>query len=384
MKILIVSPFFPPLATVAIVRVSSLAYEFLSRGHEITVIRNSYDESVEKLPNSDNKLLNLETYTVEVDGIRYFEASKRYKQIFRKVMNKEKYDLVFITAGPYYTIPLCKIAKEEYNTKCVIDYRDLWVFDIRRKLDFIRPLNLAKKTVYFQIERQNIKYADLVVTVTENWKRILEKVYRSNNIEVISNGYDDKQLNRIDQEKDYPYKDYFVITAFGKLSYYSVEYGVKFFRAMKILSEKYPNLLVLHVGLPEKETEEAIKLSGFDKNKYINTGFINYSDGIRLLMNSDVNVIIDIRKGAMGTKFYDYVYVNRPLVYLGKKNTQLDNLVRSFENGFSCYQENDVVDAISKIKENGIELLTKVENVQKYARSKQNKRYLELINRLLQ
>lgn len=386
MKVLIVSPLFPPSASVAIVRISSLVRELLNEGHEVTVIRNEYNEEIHQLSDNYPDLLKLETYTVKVDrSVRYFEACKRYKKVFRQIMDKTRFDVVFITAGPYYTIPLCKIAKKEYGTKCIIDYRDLWIFDMRSKKDFFKPLNLAKKLVYFPLELNNLKYADLVVTVTENWRKILSKVYRKyrDKFKVISNGYDDVQLKKINHEIEYPFYDNFVITAFGKLSYYSVEYGVEFFSAMKVLSEKYPDLLVLHIGLPEKETKEAIKLSGFNEKKYINTGFINYSEGIQILKKSNVNVVIDIRKGAMGTKFYDYIYVNKPLLYLGKKNTQLKNLVNEFENGFICYNEYDLVRAIINIRENKINTLTNNINVHKYSRSIQNKRYIELISQVL-
>lgn len=178
MKILIVAPFFPPSATVAIVRISSLVHALLHRGNEVVILRNKYYEQINQLSNSDKELINLRTYTVEVDqSVRYFEASKRYKEIFRRIMDNEKFDIVFITAGPYYTIPLCEISKKEYNTKCIIDYRDLWLFDVRNKLDFLKPLNLVKKMIYYPIERRNIKQADLVITVTKQWKNILKKAY---------------------------------------------------------------------------------------------------------------------------------------------------------------------------------------------------------------
>lgn len=384
MKILIVSPFFPPMASVAIIRVSSLVHELLNEGHEVTIIRNEYDGKSNPSLDSDNVLLNLETHTVDVERQRYFDASKRYKTVFRKVMDKDKFDLVFITTGPYYTIPLCEVAKKEYKTKCIIDYRDLWILDIRNKIDFFKPISLAKKLMYFPIERRNIKYADLVVTVTDEWKQILKKVYRKGKYEVIANGYDEEKLNTLSYSQNYPYHNSFVIAAFGKLSYYSTEHGVRFFRAMKTLSEKYPDLLVLHIGLPEKETEEAIKISGFDKQKYINTGFVDYPDGIQLLRNSNVNVIIDVRKGAMGTKFYDYVFVNRPLIYLGKKNTQLEYLVKEFENGFSCHTKDDVDEVITKIRDEELSSLTRSNGgTQNYSRSKQNKKYLELMNKII-
>lgn len=384
MKILIVSPFFPPSATVGVVRISSLVKELLKKGHELTIIRNEYDERFEKLSNVDKELINLKTYKVMVNqSVRYFEASRRYKEVFREIMDQEHFDLVFITAGPYYTIPLCRLAKEEYKTKCIIDYRDLWIFDMRNKIDFFKPLNLIKKLIYFPIEKRNVGYADLIVTVTDEWCQILKKVYKKGNFEVITNGYDDEQLKKTTNSVVFPYDDRFVIAVFGKLAYYSVEYGIKFFKALDKLSEKIPNLLVLHIGVPEKETEEAIRMSGFDIEKYVNTGFVYYTDGIELLKNSNVNVVIDIRKGAMGTKFYDYVFVNKPLIYLGKKNTQLDLLVKQLENGFSCYDANGVIVAIDKIENEGILSLTSCGDIGVYARSNQNKKYVELINKII-
>lgn len=383
MKILIVSPFFLPDTSVAVVRISSLARTLIKDGHDLTIIRNEYRKDNNSLSKNELELINLKSFKVDInESTNFIEASKRYKNIFRKVMQNESFDLVLITAGPYYTIPLCKISKQEFKTKCIIDYRDLWIFDIRKKTEFLKPLNLIKKIIYFPMEKVNIKHADLVVTVTEEWKDILSKVYRTNKVRLISNGYDDGLLQGLPEIEKYPYKGKFVIGVFGKLSYYSVEYGTLFFKAMKQLLKKYPDLLILHIGEAEKQTEEAIKLSGFDGNKYINTGFIGYSQGIQLLKKSSVNVVIDIRKGAMGTKFYDYIFVNKPLVYLGKKNTQLDHLIKQLENGFTCYSEESVIDAISKIKEEEINLLTNRTDVNNYSRSKQNKKYLELISKL--
>ncbi|WP_062514755.1 glycosyltransferase [Halobacillus sp. KGW1] len=386
MRILVISPFFPPSANVAIMRISSLTNHLISNGHDVTVVRNEYDNDkrISTLSDSDERLLNLRTYTVPMDEkVRYFEASNRYKKVFRELMNKEEFDLVLITAGPFYTIPLCDIAKNEYDTKCIIDYRDLWIFDLRNKIDFLKPVNLTKKALYYPIERKNISCADAVVTVTQSWSNILKKVYRTDNIHIITNGYDDHQLKSKNEVINYEFDNKFVIAAFGKLAYYSEEYATRFFEAMKILSKNIPNLLVLHIGLPEEETYSAIRNSGFDNNRYINTGFINYKDGIQLLSNVDLSIIIDVRKGAMGTKLYDYIYVNKPLIYFGKRKTYLDYFINEFIGGFSCYRKSDVINAVTKINENKISNLTNHNELENYSRSRQNKKYINLIESLV-
>ena len=51
MKILIVATYFPPHATVAVVRVSSLVRYLLKQGHSISVLTNKMDERTEEVKN---------------------------------------------------------------------------------------------------------------------------------------------------------------------------------------------------------------------------------------------------------------------------------------------------------------------------------------------
>ena len=68
----------------------------------------------------------------------------------------------------------------------------------------------------------------------------------------------------------------------------------------------------------------------FSISSFINEPFQDYATGIRKLQKADVCILIDIRKHAIGTKIYDYIYANKPIIYIGKKKTYLEKMVKSF------------------------------------------------------
>lgn len=392
MRILIVSPFFPPYQSVAVVRIASLTRYLLEKGHEITVLTNSLQNSEQIDP--DDSINQVEKVEINIKSAKgkYFKIKQIYIENFHRVMHSKKFDLVLITSGPYYTLSLCEISKTTYNTNCIIDFRDLWIFDIRSMKSFFRPSNLMKKITFYPIEKKAVKYADIVVTVTSGWGNILKRVYPryKDKIKVISNGYDDNYLKKSnsvgasDSHKKNINEKKFNIISFGKLSYYSTTYSRVFFRAVKEISKEDTNINVVQVGTEEMETREILNEIGFNKESYINTGFCDYKEGMEILINANVCIIIDIRKKAIGTKIYDYIYTNKPILYVGKKNTYLSNLVSSFENGFSCQKEQQIIDVIEYIKKNNVTYLTTDNSHKKYSRYAQNKEYVNIMEEVCQ
>lgn len=387
MKILVVSPFFPPHSSVAVIRISSLIRSLLKKKHNITVLTNELGD-IKKHTKTNSELKCIKRIKVDINqnNGKYFKNRDSYIEAFNEVMNKEHFDIVLITAGPFYTLPLVKISKKVFNTKCIIDFRDLWVFDIRNLRDYLAPKNIFKKMVFFFIELEAIKYSDKVVTVTDGWANILQRVYPryKNKIKVIYNGFDNEYMNRpvksIKKPKAITKNGFFNLIVFGKLAYYSESYTSIFFRSLKTIVEQYNNIQLIQIGSEEARTAEIINKIDFPPDKFINTGFVDYREGMSYLEHADVTVIIDIRKNSIGTKIYDYIYVNKPILYIGKKNTYLSRFVSSFENGFSCQTEKDIVEALIYIKDNNIKSLTSSkQSYSRYSRKYQNEKFLQLL-----
>ena len=84
----------------------------------------------------------------------------------------------------------------------------------------------------------------------------------------------------------------------------------------------------------------------------------------------------------MGTKFYDYVYANVPLLYIGAPHTHLAKLVNTFPGGFVCSEIDDVYRTIKNVISKKIVALTNEYDYEKYSRTEQNKKYYNIIMEL--
>lgn len=387
MKVLVVSPYFSPMADVSCVRINSLCTYLLKQGVEITVIRDkNYDHCLNENDSDIHK--RVELHLVDTKGSRkYAILCSLYAEVFEKILASNQYDLVLITMGPFSTLPLCEISTQKYGVPCVLDYRDLWIFDVRRKREFLNPRILYRKIRAYPIEKRAVNCASAVVTVTEDWCGILKKVYGKNSKKfyVISNGYDDEQLSMIENELstslNLPECD-FMISVFGKFAYYSPEYATEIFEAIAKFAAEKEKILINHIGNREAVLEDLLEKRCMYRDYYHNSGFVKYIKGIQMLRASDAVLLVDIRNGAMGTKFYDYVFANKPLIYLGKPNTQLARLVSGFDGGYVCRNAEEVYSAIKQIKDNHIVHLSDDQNISQYSRSIQNQHYFELIRKL--
>jgi len=382
-KILIISPYYPPYASVAVVRMASLSRFLIDKGCEVTVLRNNFDDLDQNLKTTSIpkgvkiKSVNIKKRSRYITG--FIEGFKSYRKNIRELFCKNKYDVVIISAGPFFTLPLCKIIKKEYGVKCIIDFRDLWIAEEIYK--GINIKTLISKILFYPIERSAIKYADAVVLVTKGWRNIMMKFYPKyrDKMELIYNGYDDELLNDINIIQDDIQQ---LLGVFGKMSYYSKEYAKILFSAVKKLKNKYKDLKIVQVGLYENETDAIIEEINFDPKDFNCTGFCDYVEGIQKMSTVSICILIDVRKSGLGTKIYDYIYLNKPIIYIGKKGTDLASFVESFEYGFICETEEEIIQTIDFILSNKIKFLSNKNIKGKYVRSVQNTKYYNLIKKL--
>src|SRR5699024_618796 len=155
-----------------------------------------------------------------------------------------------------------------------------------------------------------------------------------NKIDVIYNGFD---ANILKEKKHFDRKQHlnvgsYNLVVFGKLTYYSRRYSTMLFKALKELEKSKIDFHLTQIGTPEDETKLIIKEVGINKGLYTNTGFCDYEEGIEIIKAGNVCILIDIRKQAIGTKVYDYIYANKPIIYIGHNHTYLSDFIKTFEN----------------------------------------------------
>ena len=384
MEILIVSTFFPPAKTVAVVRVSSFVRYLLAQGHHVSVITGQMPERRGWTP--DGGLAGLgDIIEVSPDKTqRYFRRSAVYAEALRDRLRTHPTDAVFITCGTYETVPLCSICRDEFHVRCVLDFRDLWLYDKRAAREYWSPQAVLRRILFAPVERKAIHAADAVITVTEGWADILRRVYKRDRdkIFVVENGYDDLLFAGITDEEraqakallgQIPDPEHAVILAsFGKFLYYSYDYGRMLLSAAKTLLAKHPDLYILHIGAMEEPLTRAVKETGFPADHLICPGFCPYQVGVEMLKYADATLLVDIRAQAIGTKIYDYIFVDRPVLYCGPAGTYLSDMVGQFAGGFSCQTEAQAVEAVETVLGRGIKTLTEGAQAGQYSRTKRN------------
>lgn len=388
MKILIIAPYFPPDEGVGTLRIMSLSKYLINKNYFVSVLTNKKNTSVpscyavniyEVNVNSIEKISNLK---------KFWKYEREYAEVFNKIAIKNKYDVVIITGGPFYTF-LLSIEAKKMNIPCILDFRDPWVFDFRGFQDIISPSKILKRILYFPLERISINHATAVVTVTKGWLKKFRLLYpkNKNKFFLIANGYDDEKLKNLKlQNKTENNTNEITLGVFGKLFYYSNHLSLKFLKAFKNVYEINKNIRIYQVGSREENTDMFLNKVGLNTDIIYSTGFLKYEDGMNELNKIDVFLIIDSRKDALGTKIYDYIYIGKPIIYIGPRQSALASLIREYGNGFICNTKSEIVRVLYTIicrSEKNLPDLYKKKKIEKFSRTKSNEEWERLLKKVV-
>jgi len=132
------------------------------------------------------------------------------------------------------------------------------------------------------------------------------------------------------------------------------------------------NIKLHHIGEKEKEIVDS-------SNNYFSLGFFNYEDAIEKIDNYIAGVIIYDHPTGYGTKVFDYISRNIPIILVTKKGEALSKFVNSFKNGFVCKNEREVENALNILIGNNIVLLDDCDKLYKYSRDFQNEKFYNVI-----
>lgn len=379
-KYIIVAPYFPPDRTVATVRMASFVKYILKNSDEVVLVTNKKDVPLTIVDS------NLCYVFVDVDtegsGLKVFNAnSQSYLSSVAEVMKKNIVDGVIVSMGPFYTYQIASLAKSN-NIKCIMDFRDPWVFDYRDAKSFFKIRNILGLLAKIPKERVCVKAATLVTTVTEGWLKTFQKLYPSmkNKFKLIENGYDDALLETIkfnDKSNHDISRSKLTLGVFGKLFYYTERYSELFLRAIKKMD--IDGICIKQIGTREENTDSLLEKFELPKDIIRSTGFMNYIEGICELDESDVFLIIDGRKNAIGTKIYDYIYLGKPILYIGPKKAAISSIIGKLDNGVVCSSIEEIEEAVKSFM-NGIQT-TRITG-KDYSRTRQNERMYELLKQM--
>lgn len=238
-------------------------------------------------------------------------------------------DTVVTTSPPHSTQLIGLKLKQKFKIRWIADLRDPWT-DIYYYNQF-KHTALARK-IDLKFEREVVENADLLITVSEDVKRIFaEKSKQSiaNKIIVIPNGYDEEDfsINNI------PVESKKVITYSGTISEaYDVD---GFLKALSQIDHSMRSqILIRFVGKVPHSIEQKFWATGFEIEL---AGYVDHPKSIEFLLRSDLLLLVIPKvknnRGILTGKFFEYLASQKPVLAIGPTDGDLAKIIRNTKCG---------------------------------------------------
>lgn len=394
MRVLVIAPYYAPYTEVPAIRMISLTKQLVDQGHEVTVYCYSKDmlkritdeKSLKAKIPEDVRIINFDIKESKIPAFSDIVHGFYFLKTLKKDISLDEYDVALCSLGPFYTLQATQYISEKIPY--ILDFRDLGAISFRPKRENVNDakspfIKIMKKIFYkiiFEREKKAVNCASTIVVVSQPDWDIMKKTYNipNNKIVLASNGYDEEKLkDLIVKEKD---KDCISGFVFGKFMYYSIERAISLVKAADVLRKQGYKVKIKHIGQRYEWIEENLNANNISTECYEECGLMNYEEGMALLGSADFFIVEDTSPDDVGTKIYDYIFFNRPVIAATPNDIPLANLVRTFENGYVCSTDKEVEKAMYKVVTEHLENLDQTLNPEKYSRKVQNQ---NIINRML-
>lgn len=378
-KVLIISPFFPPVnaADMHRVRQSVQYYEDYNWIAEVVVVDpidvDSYkDENL--LLSLPNNLRMHKVPAFKLSFTRKFGlGSIAYRSMFQywkyvnKLLKKEKFDLILFSTTAYPVTALGRIWKFQHKIPYIIDMQDPWRPDHYLSL----PKNQRPPKFWLSyrldafFEKFSMKKVDGLMSVSKTYIDILQNRYQrlkqipysvipfaafKKDIDIAKSI---KFVNRFFDEG----KDSFNIVYIGRAGHDMEKANTLFLKAIQKGKQSYDKFNSINIyyigtsydssGLGAKTVEPiAIKLNLSDVFKEY-TQRIPYYEGLRILSEADFLFVPGSdNEGYTASKIYPYVWFNKPLITLFHSSSSVNLFMNECKVGLSLQfdlEEEDVL-----------------------------------------
>jgi len=298
-------------------------------------------------------------------------ALKRATELIREF----NIDTVVTTSPPHSTQLIGLKLKQEFNIRWIADLRDPWT-DIYYYNQF-KHTELARK-IDESFERKVVENADLLITVSEDLKRIFAEksdLPIAAKTAVIPNGFDEEDF-RITNFQAEARK---IITYTGTISdAYDVDCLLK---ALCLLSEDLKSqLLIRFVGKVPPAVEHKFRETGLAVEL---VGYVDHPKSIEYLFRSDLLLLVIPKvknnRGILTGKFFEYLAAQKPILAIGPADGDLAKIIQETQCGMLFdYEDSDGMLQFIQEKLKKPALVPNPEIVNRYSRKQLTRKIAQL------
>ncbi len=248
-----------------------------------------------------------------------------------ELIREHNIETVITTSPPHSTQLIGLKLKKKLGMNWIADLRDPWTNIYYYKE--LRHSTLAKR-IDKKLELKVLENADKLITVSQDVKRIFEeKLKRSSDSKflVVPNGYDEDDFKHEVKVAN----DKFVITYTGTISEtYNID---GFLGVLSGLSQDdRKKVLLRFVGKVPTSIIKNIEAKIPDIELDL-VGYVDHQKSIEYLLQSSLQLLVipkvENNKGIITGKFFEYLASRKPILAIGPKGGDLENLIEETKCG---------------------------------------------------
>lgn len=264
--------------------------------------------------------------------------SKKCLSIAKDLLEKEDFDLIFVTIPPFSAFSEISKIKKKYNIPLIVDYRDLW---LNNQFSFYP--SFIHKSLNKKLEDSALRTADKVITINRKIKENLLSTYKFlsfNDIVIIPQGYDREDFSNTEHFNN----DKLRLTYSG--IFYEFITPKYLLKAFKEITKERPdvaqNFEFHFVGLLRTENKKLIKKLGLEEY-IVEYGYLSHPDSIKVLNKSTIlwMMIGDVKYAeTISTgKLFEYIGSKKPIFGMVPDGAAKSTLTE-YEASYICKPNN--------------------------------------------
>ena len=250
-----------------------------------------------------------------------------------KYIAENKIDAILTDGPPHTNTVIGQKLSAKFNIPWLADFQDPWT-----QVDYYKMMNIGARAdrKHKKLEQDSFKTAKKITIASPTWAGELESI-GAKDVDVIYYGYDEADFENLQVETK---ADEFVISHAGVL-------GIdrKPDTLLKVLSDICKEnsdfkqkLRIKFAGAVDYSIVEMLKKNGLTDN-FIELGNILRVDALKLMLSSDLLFLpvnkADNAKGRLPGKIYEYLRAKKPILSLGVKGSDVEQILTDTQSGFN-------------------------------------------------
>jgi len=255
----------------------------------------------------------------------------------RKILQREKIDLIFSSAPPYTSALIAMQLKKEFNIPWVAEWRDLWsgneFLNLAYDKTLMRPLRDLLKFKIKRSEKDILRTADKTIIVCWYQKKQLCELQgiKEDKIEIITNGYDESDFKELTTHTLYP--DKLNIVFLG--SFYP-QFREPILKFLEVVGDVAGNAEVAFIG------RGAIGLQDINMPNLTCVLHLVKEKALALAAGSDfLFLVMPPYAKWIPMKIYEYLRIGKPVLALVPQDGDVAKIVEEAKAGFVLSHERD-------------------------------------------